>query len=725
MGWLEEQIRARKENDDRMLRGGLNDLAFTVSKNKKYAGAPLGGDEAASKAIDAIRGYYGAGPAPTPLKGDDLAQKLEFALLDGRVMKRSVRLTGKWYSEAVGPILAVGRGGAPVALMPNRVSGYHFIPVTGGKQVRVTSKNAGDFAENAFCFYRPLPQKKLAPRDLTAFLFRSVAFSDVFPAVFASVFIAVAGTFTPIATKLIFQNIISGEQAGALGAITMFLICLLLSAALMRQVQNSAVSRLQSRLNVAFSAAMTGRLLHLPSAFFDRYNIGTISGMLEAAENYGSTMVSAVFTIGTTALLLVVYMAQIGLMASALALPALCILAAQLVLIAASFLIDRSDARKSAECRKRLLSNTFAAVSGIQKKKLAAAEKRAFARWLVLFRDYIDAQYEKRALLVIAEPLNIFIGLAGTALLFFSAKQAGASTAEYMAFAAAFGVLSESVSLLLAQGEVFTDLSLYQDTFQPIMEQAPEETGGQQSDIRLSGSVEISNVSFKYDGSDSYVLEKLSLSIRKGEYIGIVGRTGCGKSTLVKLLLGFIKPQQGSIFFDGKDMEKLNKAALRRHIGVILQNSALVTGDIYTNIALSSVALSMEDAWKAAEMANVADDIRRMPMGMHTIVTEGSGGFSGGQKQRIMIARAIASKPNILIFDEATSALDNITQNKVAQALDGMGCTRIVIAHRLSTIRKCDRILVLDDGKIAEQGTYDELVGLHGIFSELIEKQRI
>ena len=257
------------------------------------------------------------------------------------------------------------------------------------------------------------------------------------------------------------------------------------------------------------------------------------------------------------------------------------------------------------------------------------------------------------------------------------------------------------------------------------MEEVPEETPGQQTEIRITGNIEISNVTFQYAGSDSQVLKKLSLNIKKGEYIGIVGRTGAGKSTLVKLLLGFFKPQQGSIFFDGKDLEKINKTILRRNIGVILQTSSLVTGDIYSNIAVASSQLSLEDVWAAAEMANVAEDIRKMPMGMHTIITEGGSGLSGGQRQRIMIARAIASKPKILIFDESTSALDNITQKKVAQALDGLNCTRIIIAHRLSTIRRCDRIVVLEEGSIAEQGTYEALMEQKGIFHELMEKQKI
>lgn len=222
-----------------------------------------------------------------------------------------------------------------------------------------------------------------------------------------------------------------------------------------------------------------------------------------------------------------------------------------------------------------------------------------------------------------------------------------------------------------------------------------------------------------------WILEDLSLKIQPGQYVAIVGKTGCGKSTLVRLLMGFESPQKGAIYYDGKNINALDLKSLRKKLGVVMQNGKLFQGDIFSNITISAPWLTLDQAWEAAELADIADDIRAMPMGMHTIISEGSGGISGGQKQRLMIARAIAPNPKILIFDEATSALDNITQKKVSQALDGLKCTRIVIAHRLSTIRHCDRIIVLDGGKIVEDGSYDELLARGGMFTELVSRQRV
>ena len=242
---------------------------------------------------------------------------------------------------------------------------------------------------------------------------------------------------------------------------------------------------------------------------------------------------------------------------------------------------------------------------------------------------------------------------------------------------------------------------------------------------KLSGRIELSHVSFRYSDNMPMVLDDLSLRIRPGEYVALVGRTGCGKSTLIRLLLGFEKPQKGAVLFDGHDLNTIDLRSLRRSIGTVMQDGKLFQGSIFENIAISAPDLTEEEAWQAAELAGLADDIRDMPMGMHTMISEGSGGISGGQKQRLMIARAVAPKPKLLIFDEATSALDNITQKKVSESLNGLKCTRLVIAHRLSTIRQCDRILVLDGGKIIESGTYDELIARNGFFAELVSRQRL
>ena len=260
---------------------------------------------------------------------------------------------------------------------------------------------------------------------------------------------------------------------------------------------------------------------------------------------------------------------------------------------------------------------------------------------------------------------------------------------------------------------------------EPFLKETPEAAENKEIVTKISGTIELCNVYFRYGENMPYIVKDMSLKIHAGEYIAIVGRTGCGKSTLMRLLLGFEKPERGAIYYDNKDMKRLDLCSLRRKIGAVTQNGGLFQGDLFSNIVISAPELTLKDAWEAAEIAGIAEDIRAMPMGMQTMVSEGQGGISGGQRQRVMIARAVAPKPRLLLFDEATSALDNKTQKQVSEALDKMGCTRIVIAHRLSTIRKCDRILFLENGKILEDGSYEELIARGGHFAELVERQRL
>jgi ABC-type bacteriocin/lantibiotic exporter with double-glycine peptidase domain len=292
-------------------------------------------------------------------------------------------------------------------------------------------------------------------------------------------------------------------------------------------------------------------------------------------------------------------------------------------------------------------------------------------------------------------------------------------------FLSAFSIATNNITSLSECAQHLPFLKPSLKLIEPILSETPETSAGKTVVGRLSGAIEMSHVTFRYSEKSPVVLDDLNLKIKPREYIAIVGRSGCGKSTLMRLLMGFEKPESGMVMYDQKDLAELDPASLRRNIGVVLQNGKLFAGSIFSNITISAPWLTLKEAWEAAEMAGMADDIRNMPMGMHTLISEGSGGISGGQKQRLMIARAIAPKPKILMFDEATSALDNITQKKVSDTLDTLNCTRVVIAHRLSTIRNCDRILVMDKGKIAEDGSYDELIAKNGLFAELVERQRL
>ena len=321
--------------------------------------------------------------------------------------------------------------------------------------------------------------------------------------------------------------------------------------------------------------------------------------------------------------------------------------------------------------------------------------------------------------------LLVAVNGIGALFIFYKAYDYRISIDNYYAFSSAFGLVSAAMAELAMMVVFMSNIKPAFDLLDPILNAKPETDINQGTVASLSGNIEFRDVSFTYDEDMPNVLDNLSFSIAPGEYVGIVGKTGCGKSTILRLMLGFETPQKGSVYYDRRDVNKIDRKSLRSKIGSVLQDEKLFTGDIFTNITIAAPRAGFDQAWEAAEIANIADDIRNMPMGMHTFISEGNGGLSGGQKQRLMIARAVVTKPKVLLFDEATSALDNITQKKISEAIDKMDCTRIVVAHRLSTIQNCDRILVMDNGRIAEEGNYEELLAKNGIFTELVNRQRI
>jgi ATP-binding cassette subfamily C protein len=298
----------------------------------------------------------------------------------------------------------------------------------------------------------------------------------------------------------------------------------------------------------------------------------------------------------------------------------------------------------------------------------------------------------------------------------------GFSIGSFLAFSAAFGIFMTGVTNLSnTLINVLEVVTLWKRS-QPILTAEPEVDPDKSDPGRLKGQLIVDHVTFRYRQDGPLTLDQVSIEANPGEFIAVVGPSGSGKSTLLRLLLGFEVPIDGTIYYDGQDLGGLEVTAVRRQLGVVLQNSRINAGTIFENIS-GNALISVTEAWTAAEMAGLADDIRALPMGMHTFISEGGTNFSGGQRQRLMIARALALKPNILLFDEATSALDNRTQAIVTASLDSLGVTRIVIAHRLSTIRNADRIYVMQAGRVVQQGRFEQLVRQDGLFAQLALRQ--
>jgi len=428
---------------------------------------------------------------------------------------------------------------------------------------------------------------------------------------------------------------------------------------------------------------------------------------------------------GLTALFSFVYLFQMNRYAPAMVIPALIIIAVMLTFSILTTIFNMNISRRRMKAGAKLSAFMFALISGIQKIKLTGAQKRAFAKWAAKYKEVGQLTYSPPVFLRLLVPLNLIISLGGSILLCYAAGASGIDTADYLAFMASYGALSGAIMMLSGLAHTFTDIKVNMEMVRPLMETEPETQENKKQITTLSGQMEMNNVSFRYRKDGPLILDDINLKIKQGEYVAIVGRTGSGKSTLLRLLLGFEIPETGGIFYDGNNLDTLDLRSLRQCIGVDMQNGKLMAGSIFANIVITAPWKTLEDAWDAAEMAGIAQDIREMPMGMHTVIAEGGAGVSGGQRQRILIARALISKPKLIFFDEATSALDNITQKHVAESIDGLKATRVIIAHRLSTIKGCDRVIVLDNGKIIEEGGYKELMDKKGEFYDLVKRQTV
>ncbi|MBP3426715.1 MAG: NHLP bacteriocin export ABC transporter permease/ATPase subunit [Clostridia bacterium] len=725
MGWFDEQIKQRKQSDDQLFEEAFVRIADAVLGTKMSAA--YASDEAkAIGEIGEILRYYKIKPREVPDAVKGLDDRLEYLLRPHGVMRRNVQLQKGWYKDAIGAMLGRRRDdGSVVALIPHGLAGYAFYDAAAAKWVKITAQTEALFDEEAICFYKPFPLTKLTMPLLMRYIAECMDKADIVLVLLSALSVSLVGLLTPRLTALLFGPVAQSGSVRLLLALAAFMISVSVSRLLLNSIKTLLSSRINTKLNLSVQAATMMRILSLPADFFKHHSSGELASRAQNIQSLCSMLMSAVLNAGLTSLFSLIYVTQIFAYAPALVTPALAVILVTLAFSVCTTLYQTRVARRQMELGAEESGMTYALISGIQKIKLSGAEKRAYARWSDLYAKQVASVYNPPMFLRINSVISMAISLAGTLVMYMAALRSGVGVAEYYAFNAAYGMVSGAFMSLSGLAMTLAQFKPVMAMAKPIMDAEPEVSEGKQVIERISGAIEVSNVSFRYREDMPLVLDDLSLKIRPGQYVAIVGATGCGKSTLMRVLLGFEKPQKGAVYYNGKDLNTIDLKSLRRKIGVVMQNGKLFQGDIYSNIVISAPHLTLQEAWEAAEMAGVAEDIRRMPMGMHTIISEGSGGISGGQRQRLMIARAIAPKPKVLMFDEATSALDNLTQKTVSDSLEKLKCTRIVIAHRLSTIKACDRIIYLEKGKIAEDGTYDELIALGGRFAELVERQRL
>lgn len=715
---FESQVDKRRRIDDEMYQNAFSDLISVLGIKAKKSVKEVTG------AISEILNYLGYESPNVPDSIEDMNARLEYMIRPSGIMKRRVELNGRWWKDASGCFLGSTKDGDIVAIVPGKWYGYEYKD-KNGKTVKINKHTAKNINVDAFCFYKPFPLKKLKVKDLIIFMIKGIPKSDIVYFTLGILIVQLLAMLTtPYVTNMIYTILIPSNLTGLIFPVAMFLIGMGLSRILINITQRIINIRFMRKLNILVNSAVMMRMFSLPTKFFKNYSSGELASRMSYISSLCQMIGGDIFPTLVTAVISFASVFQMYQFAPSLVLPGILAIFSSIFISIVFTFMNQKILKKSMELSPKLQSFVYSMYGGMQKIKITGAEKRVFAKWAEKYSDVAKLSYSPPLMLKLQSVINLIVSTLGTMAIYYFAASSDISTGDYYSFNIAYGMVTGAITSLSGIVIQMAKLKpIISDMVKPVIEEEPENSNGKEIVTGLSGNIEINNVKFKYNKDGPLILDNITLKINKGEYLAIVGKTGCGKSTLLRLLLGFETPHGGGIYYDGKDLNSLDVKSVRQKIGVVMQNGNLFPGDIFSNIIVTSPWKNLNDAWEAAKLAGIEADIKDMPMGMSTMISEGTGGISGGQKQRIMIARALISRPSILYFDEATSALDNVTQKYVSDSISKLNCTRVVIAHRLSTIKHCDRIVVLDKGKITEEGGYHDLMQKKGSFYELAKRQ--
>ena len=605
MGWFDEQIKQRKRNDDEIFSEAFVGIADAVL-GSRLASAYSTADKQAEDAIGEILKYYHVKPREVPASVKGLNDRLEFLLRPYGIMRRRVKLEKGWYQDAIGAMLATRKDdGTIVALIPKGLSGYVYFESSTGKWVTLTQKNETLFDEEGICFYKPFPLKKLTIPALLRYVLDCLSPADLSLVALATLAVSLVGLLMPKLNNLLFGTVVESGELRLLIGIAVFLASAGISRLLLNAVKALVVERVNTKIDLSVQAAAMMRILSLPADFFKQFSSGDLASRTGYLQSLCGMLVSAVLNTGLTSVFSLLYISQIFVYAPTLVVPALGITLVTLVFTLVTTFSQMRLTREQMELASKESGMSYALITGIQKIKLSGAEKRAFARWANIFSQRLALTANPPMFLRANAAISAAISLAGTIIMYYFALKSGISVAEYYAFNAAYGMMSGAFLSLAGIASTVAQLKPVLDMAKPLMETVPEVSEGKMVIDRLSGGIELNNVSFRYNESMPMVIDDLSLKIRPGQYVAIVGATGCGKSTLMRLLLGFEKPQKGAVYYDGKDLNAIDLKSLRRKIGVVMQDGKLFQGDILSNITISAPQLTLKEAWEAAEMAGV------------------------------------------------------------------------------------------------------------------------
>lgn len=641
---------------------------------------------------------------------------------------RDIILQPGWHKKDSGAILAFKREGkGAVACIPKGTSKYIAYDLENGSRRVIDDKYADTISPNAYTINKPFPSKELKMKEVMKFGLKSIYISDIVWLLIFTFIGTLIGLLVPYVNEQLYDTFIPIGDASGLIGLGWVLISCMIGKASFELVKSLHSFRSMSAMKYSVQNASYQRLFNLSGADVRDYDSADICMRAASVSSIFEIILNSVTTVGISSIFSFLYLFRMFKYSKKLAQVSLIMLIITMLLMLLFSIKQVKYEKVKLNLDTKSSAVMYQLLAGISKIRIAGVENRALYEYMKPYTKSCEIDRKKERLTISVNILKLAANTIFSIILYFIMirKNVNISMGSFVAFTTAFGAFSGSMLELCSKTLDLNNLVPMFKYVSVIFDVKPEVDEAAGLPGNLTGDIEISNVTFSYTPEGENILKNLSLHIKKGEYIGVVGPSGCGKSTLLKLLLGFEKPTSGKIYYDGQDIDKIDKRELRKKFGVVLQDGGLIAGSIYENITITSPGASLKRVEEVIKEVGLKEDISAMPMGLHTMLSEGDGGISGGQRQRILIARAMVGKPNILFFDEATSALDNVTQSMVCDSLMQLEATRFVIAHRLSTVMNCDRIIVLDSGEIVESGSYQELMDLKGRFYELAKRQMV
>lgn len=624
------------------------------------------------------------------------ASRLEQTLMSRGVFFREVTLSGPWWWRTTGNLLAfMVSNDTPVVLKPGFAS-YSFADPHTGRIVKLSRQTAALLKPEAYSLTQPLPARRLTLRELGRFAWRGLSVTDLVYICLACISVVLLTMFTPYVTKQIFSEVVPSGSGQALLPIAMLLFSATVGLVMLQVTRSLVVFRVKDKLEYALQTALMTRLLHLPTTFFRQWTAGDLSSRVLSLSHFSGLLTESMLTTMLSAIFSVILFIQFFIYGGPLLFVGIGVLALELFFILINYYYVRKVQGNVTPHRTRMFGLLYELFGGIQKIRTNGAEERAFAQWAEQFAYTEPNSAYQPAMYTYSGSLAFVVKMLPMIITIAAAWYYRLPLSDYIAYCAVLGIALDTINQLETVLKQFGRILPEARLCQPILDAEPEDVQSQQLVTHVEGAISISGLCFRYSATAPWIFNGFDLHIKPGEYVGITGPSGCGKSTLLRLLLGFETPTEGYICYDHFNLQDLNKSALRSHcVGAVLQNGRLVEGSLLDNIRFTAPKATTDEVMETIRLVALDEDISHMPLGLQTPISEDGHGISGGQRQRILLARALVQKPDVLLLDEATSALDNVTQQRVAEHLAKMKCTRIMISQRPENLRFCDRIITL------------------------------